>query len=106
EVFGKFKEGKGNFKEEVGNDVKGLLSLYEAAYFIRNGDELLHESLEFAMAKLEPIAEPADSTWASQVKHSRKWPILKGLPIRESRHFMSVYEKTDGHNEAILSLEK
>ncbi|CAN1220388.1 Probable terpene synthase 3 [Linum perenne] len=68
EVFEKFKDEKGTFKEEVGNDVKGLLSLYEASYY--------------------------------------RWPILKGLPIRESRHFMSIYEKVDGHNEAILKLGK
>ncbi|CAN0896953.1 Probable terpene synthase 3 [Linum grandiflorum] len=105
-VFEKFKDEKGDFKEEVGNDVKGLLSLYEAAYFRRNGEELLDEALEFARAKLEPIAESADSPWASQVKHSLKWPILKGLPIRESRHFMTIYQKIDGHSETILKLGK
>ncbi|CAN1222135.1 Probable terpene synthase 3 [Linum grandiflorum] len=67
-VSKKFKDEKGNFKEEVGNDVEGLLSLYEAAYF--------------------------------------RWPILKGLPIRESRHFMSVYEKIESQNGAILRLGK
>ncbi|CAN1222133.1 Probable terpene synthase 3 [Linum grandiflorum] len=106
-VSKKFKDEKGNFKEEVGNDVEGLLSLYEAAYFRRrNGEESLDEALEFARVKLEPIAETADSPWASQVKHSLKWPILKGLPIRESRHFMSVYEKIESQNGAILRLGK
>ncbi|CAN1220393.1 Probable terpene synthase 3 [Linum perenne] len=106
EVFEKFKDEKGTFKEEVGNDVKGLLSLYEASYYRVNGEPLLDEALEFARTKLELIVESENSTWASQVRHSLKWPILKGLPIRESRHFMSIYEKVDGHNEAILKLGK
>ncbi|CAN1220387.1 Probable terpene synthase 3 [Linum perenne] len=105
-VFEKFKDEKGTFKEEVGNDVKGLLSLYEASYYRVNGEPLLDEALEFARTKLELIVESENSTWASQVRHSLKWPILKGLPIRESRHFMSIYEKVDGHNEAILKLGK
>ncbi|CAI0455559.1 unnamed protein product [Linum tenue] len=67
-ALAKFKDEKGYFNEDVSGDVKGLLSLYEAAYY--------------------------------------RWPILKGLPIRESRHFMSIYQQEESHNEAILKLGK
>ncbi|CAN0907152.1 (-)-germacrene D synthase, partial [Linum grandiflorum] len=105
DVLSKFKDGRGNFKEELSTDVKGLLSLYEAAYYRVNEEELLDEALEFTTTHLKPIAKSAGSL-ASKVGHSLKYPILKGLPIAESRHFMSVYQQDENHSEAILKLGK
>ncbi|CAI0455573.1 unnamed protein product [Linum tenue] len=105
-VLEKFKDEKGNFKDDLAGDVKGLLSLYEAAYYRVNGEQVLDEALEFAKTRLGPIAQLEDSPWADRVRHSLKWPILKGLPIRESRLFMSFYQQDDTHNEAILKLGK
>ncbi|CAL1391957.1 unnamed protein product [Linum trigynum] len=105
-VLEKFKDEKGNFKDDLAGDVKGLLSLYEAAYYRVNGEQILDEALEFARTQLGPIARLEDSPWADRVRHSLKWPILKGLPIRESRHFMSFYQQDETHNEAILKLGK
>ncbi|CAN0907153.1 (-)-germacrene D synthase, partial [Linum grandiflorum] len=113
DVLSKFKDGRGNFKEELSTDVKGLLSLYEAAYYRVNEEELLDEALEFTTTHLKPIAKSAGSSptdgplsLASKVGHSLKYPILKGLPIAESRHFMSVYQQDENHSEAILKLGK
>ncbi|CAL1357929.1 unnamed protein product [Linum trigynum] len=105
-ALAKFKDEKGYFKKDVTGDVKGLLSLYEAAYYRVNEEQVLDEALVFARTHLEPITQLEDSPWASQVRHSLKWPILKGLPIRESRHFMSIYQQDERHNEAILKLGK
>ncbi|CAI0455556.1 unnamed protein product [Linum tenue] len=105
-ALAKFKDEKGYFNEDVSGDVKGLLSLYEAAYYRVNEEQVLDEALVFARTHLEPITQLDDSPWASQVRHSLKWPILKGLPIRESRHFMSIYQQEESHNEAILKLGK
>ncbi|CAI0378666.1 unnamed protein product [Linum tenue] len=101
----KFTDEKENFKQDMKNDVRGLLSLYEAAYYRVNGEQILDEALEFAKTHLEPISR-LDSPLGTQVKHSLKWPILKGLPIRESKHFISIYEQDQAHNEAILRLGK
>ncbi|CAI0378698.1 unnamed protein product, partial [Linum tenue] len=88
DVLRNFTDEKENFKQNLKNDVKGLLRLYGAAYYGINGEEILDEALEFARTHLEPISR-LDSPLGTQVKHSLKWPILKGLPIRESKHFMS-----------------
>ncbi|CAI0378675.1 unnamed protein product [Linum tenue] len=104
-VLRKFTDEKGSFKQDLKNDVRGLLSLYEAAYYRINGEQILDEALEFARTHLEPISQ-LDSPLGNQVKHSLKWPILKGLPIRESKHFMSIYQQDQTHNEAILKLGK
>ncbi|CAN0907151.1 (-)-germacrene D synthase, partial [Linum grandiflorum] len=106
DVLSKFKDGRGNFKEELSTDVKGLLSLYEAAYYRVNEEELLDEALEFTTTHLKPIAKYGPLSLASKVGHSLKYPILKGLPIAESRHFMSVYQQDENHSEAILKLGK
>ncbi|CAL1353838.1 unnamed protein product [Linum trigynum] len=105
-VLRKFIDENGNFKQDLKNDARGLLSLYEAAYYrINNGEQILDEALEFARTHLDPISQ-VDSPLGTQVKHSLKWPILKGLPIRESKHFISIYQQDQAHNEVILKLGK
>ncbi|GJW79152.1 E-beta-farnesene synthase 1 [Tanacetum coccineum] len=46
-VFKDFMDEKGNFKEPLCNDAKGLLALYEAAYMRVEGETTLDKALEF-----------------------------------------------------------
>ncbi|WMV34388.1 hypothetical protein MTR67_027773 [Solanum verrucosum] len=47
DVFKKFTEQDGKFKETVTNDVQGLLSLYEASQLRVRDEEILEEALTF-----------------------------------------------------------
>ena len=47
DVFRKFTNNDGNFKESLDGDVLGLLSLYEATYLMTHREELLDEALTF-----------------------------------------------------------
>ncbi|XP_048141823.1 (-)-germacrene D synthase-like isoform X2 [Rhodamnia argentea] len=107
EVFNKFKDSEGNFKESLVTDVRGLLSLYEACHLRCHGDAILEEALPFAITCLESIDEMKESTsLAKQVSHALKQPLRKGLPRLEARHYISLYQEEPSHDDVLLALAK
>ncbi|KAJ8753466.1 hypothetical protein K2173_019865 [Erythroxylum novogranatense] len=47
DTFQKFKDSRGNFKECLLKDVRGMLSLYEAAHLGIRGEDILDEAIAF-----------------------------------------------------------
>lgn len=54
DIFIEFKEVEGSFKASLRNDVKGLLSLYEATYLCTLEDDILDGSLNLQKYILSP----------------------------------------------------
>ncbi|GJN07329.1 hypothetical protein PR202_ga25151 [Eleusine coracana subsp. coracana] len=48
DVFNKFKGEDGMFRNDIANDTRGLLSLYNAAYLLIPGEDELDEAISFA----------------------------------------------------------
>ncbi|KAJ9145893.1 hypothetical protein P3X46_028221 [Hevea brasiliensis] len=105
DVFSKFKDGEGNFKEDLINDVHGLLSLYEASYLSVQGEDILDEALEFTKTHLI-MATQFGSPLADQVSHALRWPIRRGLPRKESRDYFSIYQQDEADIKPLLKLAK
>ncbi|KAL0001770.1 hypothetical protein SO802_015551 [Lithocarpus litseifolius] len=55
DMFNCFKDQKGNFKECLSKDIKGLLSLHEASYLGFEGENLLNEAMEFTTMHLKDL---------------------------------------------------
>ncbi|KAL6314157.1 hypothetical protein AAG906_011899 [Vitis piasezkii] len=91
DVFNKFKDGEGNFKESLTGDLPGLLALYEATHLMVHGEDILEEALAFSTAHLQSMA--TDSTHPLQHKV-------------EARHYISVYQEDGPHNKTLLKLSK
>ncbi|XP_048131346.1 (-)-germacrene D synthase-like [Rhodamnia argentea] len=107
EVFNKFKDSEGNFRESLITDVRGLLSLYEACHLRCHGDSILDEALPFAITHLESIDKSKVSTiLAKQVSHALKQPLHKGFPRLEARHYIPLYQEEPSHDEVLLALAK
>ena len=107
DVFNKFKDKDGEFKESLAVDIPGLLALYEAANLMVHGEETLEEALAFSTAHLKTMSS-TDSTHplAAQVIRALNRPIRKSLTRVEARHCMSVYEKDVSYNKTLLKLAK
>ena len=106
DVFTKFKDGKGSFKEELVDDVKGMLSLYEASFLSVHGEDILDEALAFATTRLESIAVQSNEHLQGRISHALKRPIHKGITVQEAWHYISIYEQDKEHIEALLKLAK
>ncbi|XP_027182173.1 viridiflorene synthase-like [Coffea eugenioides] len=107
DVFQKFVDADGKFKDSLGKDKRGLLNLYEAAHVRTYGDSILEEALTFATTHLKTCgAQLVDSTLAKQVEHALKQPLHKGIPRLEIRHYISIYEEDESNNKLLLRLAK
>ncbi|CAI0409696.1 unnamed protein product [Linum tenue] len=114
DIFKRFKtsdhEGD-ELKQEIVSDVEGMLSLYEAGYLRTHGESILDEAIAFTKPHLAAAAgaedlKLADSTLADRIAHALKWPHRKGMKRVEHHFFISIYEQTQGHDEALLKLAK
>ncbi|XP_042478009.1 (-)-germacrene D synthase-like isoform X2 [Macadamia integrifolia] len=105
-AFNRFKDSKGNFREDLIKDVPGMLCLYEATFLRVHGEDILDEALAFTTTQLKSIVTDLKPPLATQVMHSLKQPPHKGMPRLEARHYISIYQEIETRNETLLKLAK
>ncbi|KAH7572732.1 hypothetical protein JRO89_XS03G0004300 [Xanthoceras sorbifolium] len=108
DIFNKFKDDKGNFKESLRADMSGMLSLYEAAQLMVHGEEdTLEEAIAYTTTHLQSMATHlSNNPLATQILHVLKWPVHKAVPRIETRRYISIYQDDPSHNQALLNLSK
>ncbi|XP_030500449.2 terpene synthase 10-like [Cannabis sativa] len=122
EIFSTCKDERGNFMVCT-NDIKGMLSLYEASfYLVENEDGILEETRETTKKYLEEyiimIMEKQQSLLDQNnnnndndydyelVSHALELPLHWRMLRLESRWFIDVYEKRLDMNPTLLTLAK
>ncbi|KAK4491026.1 hypothetical protein RD792_001747 [Penstemon davidsonii] len=112
-IFEKFTENNGKFKQDLRNDIKGLLSLYEASHVRYHGESILDEAVIFTTACLDEslIGQQDDhliisSPMQKQLKHALEQSIQKGIPRIEARKYINIYEECESKDETLLRLAK
>ncbi|XP_060671921.1 (-)-germacrene D synthase-like isoform X3 [Ziziphus jujuba] len=85
DMFSKFKDAEGKFKESLVDDVRGMLSLYEATHLRVRGEDILDEALAFTTTHLERVASNMSHPLSHEVAHALNRPIRRGLPRLEAR---------------------
>ncbi|KAF3776858.1 Alpha-terpineol synthase [Nymphaea thermarum] len=108
DVFKTFMDEKGRFKNIFAQDVKGLLSLYEASHLGFEGENILEEAMNFAAHHLEESTKVLniDSILARQVAHALELPLSRRMLRSEARNYIDVYERMPGHHSSLLKLAK
>ncbi|KAL3591754.1 hypothetical protein D5086_010394 [Populus alba] len=106
DIFNEFKDGKGNFKDNLIDDVEGLLSLYEASVLGGHGEETLDKALSFCKTHLESAVAHLVSPLADKVSRALKRPLLKGVPKHEQWHHILIYQQDEACPGAVLRLAK
>ncbi|KAJ0974897.1 hypothetical protein J5N97_016862 [Dioscorea zingiberensis] len=107
DVFNRFKDDKGNFKTELSNDLKGLLSLYEAAYLCTPEEDVLDEAIDFTRRHLQSMVKDIEPRLARQVAHALETPSRRRMKRLEARLYISIYEEdVDARNDVVLELAK
>nr|XP_051209489.1 alpha-copaene synthase-like [Lolium perenne] len=106
DMFGKFMNGRGSFSEEITNEAKGLLGLYNAAFLSVHGEPELEEAMSFARYHLESMRGELNSPLKEQVKRSLDIPLPRTYRRLETLHYFSEYEQEEGQNSILLELAK
>ncbi|KAL4619299.1 hypothetical protein ACB092_06G069000 [Castanea dentata] len=104
DVFNKFKDEDGQFKESLTNNVEGMLAFYEATHLRVHGEDILDEALEFTATHLKSTASLIGNPLAAQITRALKQPLHKGIPRLEARRYISIYEQNASHNKVLLKL--
>ncbi|CAN1794066.1 Valencene synthase [Linum perenne] len=108
DVFEKYKTKQGGFKNEIADDIEGMLSLYEAAYLRteHDGDRILDKAIEFTRTHLMAKVDQMESPLAKRVNHSLDLPLRKGVQRVEHQFYISIYGDIKGHDPTLLKLAK
>lgn len=106
DMFRQFTDSIGEFNETLINDARGMLSLYEAAYFRVGGEDILDKALVFTKKQLSYALPNLTNPLKEQVTHALKQPIRTGLTRLEARAYMTFYEQDDTHDKVLLEFAK
>ncbi|WVZ03704.1 hypothetical protein V8G54_024510 [Vigna mungo] len=107
DVFCKFKDKAGKFKERIVNDVEGMLSLYEASQLRFHGEEILEEAYSFTLIELtKSLTNKLSPFLSGLVHHSIGQALRKGMPRLEARYYISFYQQDPSHDECLLTFAK
>lgn len=106
EVFDKFKNRDGNFKEGLTKDAEGLLSLFEASHYGMQCETDLEAAKDFCVEHLKSRIGKMEIKLAQQVQQSLECPIRWRMPRLEARNFIDLYEWDSAKHPLLLELAK
>ncbi|KAG6466402.1 hypothetical protein ZIOFF_075802 [Zingiber officinale] len=106
DVFNKFKDEEGNFMSTLNEDVKGLLSLYNAAYLRIHGEYILDEAILFTKNRLASLLDELKQPLVILVSHFLETPLCRGNKRLLARKYIPIYQEEERRNEAILEFAK
>nr|WDY79046.1 geraniol synthase [Actinidia chinensis] len=105
-VFQKFTDHNGKFKESLSKDINGMLSLHEASYLGSHGEDILSNAMEFTETRLKqsiPIMAPE---FGSQVLQALELPRHFRMERLEARRFIEEYSGESDQSSCLLELAK
>ncbi|GAB2252434.1 hypothetical protein Droror1_Dr00005281 [Drosera rotundifolia] len=119
DVFFKFLDNDGKFKQTLVSDLKGIISLYEAAHVRIRGERILDEALIFTTQHLKHLTAAANNPdldrdnsnlhqprLMKQVELALEYPMHYIIPRLEARRFISIYDEDETKDEALLRFAK
>ena len=99
-------DNEGSFRKSLGDDLDGLLSLYEATHLRVQGEAILDDALNFTTSKLQSMLPRLSPYLAKQVGDTLYRPLRKRVPRLETRNYLSSYEQDRKHSEVLLHFAK
>ncbi|KAJ4703836.1 +limonene synthase [Melia azedarach] len=108
EMLNNFKDEKREFKSCPGNDCKGILALYEAAYLLVEEEKnIFHDAINFTTAYLKEYVKHNNNEHLSTlVNHAMELPLHWRMLRLEARWFIDFYERAPDMNPILLEFAK
>ncbi|XP_043692889.1 alpha-terpineol synthase, chloroplastic-like [Telopea speciosissima] len=106
-LFNHLKDEAGNFIASYLDDVKGVLSLYEASHLAVEGENILDEAKGLTRTALEIKIKCNMESWlAKQVNHALELPLHWRMPWLEARWYIDIYHKKENSIPTLIELAK
>ncbi|XP_054817635.1 terpene synthase 10-like [Prosopis cineraria] len=104
EIFTSFQDEKRNF---VWDDIKGMLSLYEASFHSMEGETILEEARDFCSIHLKQfVKENKDSEISIMISHALELPLHWRIPRLEAPWFIDLFQRRSNNNDVSPALIK
>ncbi|TVU19423.1 hypothetical protein EJB05_35571, partial [Eragrostis curvula] len=91
DVFDKFRDGARKFSQSLNNDVRGLLSLYNAAHMATPFEEILDQAIVFTRQHLEAAKGKLRPPMSEQVTRALDIPLPRFMPRLEAVYYISEW---------------
>ncbi|KAL8158696.1 hypothetical protein V2J09_000233 [Rumex salicifolius] len=91
------------FKEEVANDIHGILELYDACYVRVHGEDILEKALPLTISILN---KTTNTSLEERITHALQMPLHKRAVRYDCVHYMQVYEEDDLLHKSLLKFAK
>ncbi|XP_019155649.1 PREDICTED: terpene synthase 10-like [Ipomoea nil] len=110
EVFDCFMDGRrSRFNVNLGQDIKGLLNLYEASFLSKEGETTLEMAKNFSAKHLKRVAYDQnlnDPNLLALVQHALEVPLHWRVPRLEATFFINSYQGKPTSDPILLELAK
>ncbi|KAK9001203.1 hypothetical protein V6N11_082991 [Hibiscus sabdariffa] len=107
DAFSSFLDQNGSFKESLVEDVKGMLSLYEASYYGFEGENLMDQAMVFTRMHLNKVPRAnMNKSLAEQLNHALELPLNRRMERLEARWTIESYSRRRDVNQIALELAK
>lgn len=106
DVFSHLIDEEGSFRLNLTEDVKGMVSLYEASQLCLEGENILDEAKKFTVKHLSALKEYEEVWLAKEVNCALELPLHHRMPRLEARRYIDVYEEKDNMIPVVLQLAK
>lgn len=104
-MFSRFKDKSGNFMESLKEDIKGILSLYEASFLALEGENLLDEAKAFTSSHLQSLNEEKIGKKLTElVNHALELPLHRRTQRLEALWSIESYREREDANKTLLEL--
>ncbi|KAL9455762.1 hypothetical protein AB3S75_005061 [Citrus x aurantiifolia] len=106
-----FMDEKGKFKSCLGDDIKGILALYEAAYLlVEDESNIFNEAINFTTTHLKEYVKHTnnddDGYLSTLVEHALELPLHWRMVRLEARWFIDMYQRGPDVNQVLVELAK
>ncbi|XP_022971751.1 terpene synthase 10-like [Cucurbita maxima] len=106
DVFNNFEETK-NFSTGLYQDLNGMVSLYEASFLCKEGENILEAAKHFTINYLEKYTRSCkDEYEASIIRHALELPLHWRISRLEARWFIDIYQRKVDMNPILLEIAK
>ncbi|RVW58704.1 (3S,6E)-nerolidol synthase 1, chloroplastic [Vitis vinifera] len=105
DVLNNFKNKEGKFKQNLREDIRGLMGLYEASQ-LSIGEDILEEAGNFSSLLLNACLQHLDRHQAAVVKNTLEHPHHKSLARFMTKNFLTDFQGTNGWINALQELAK
>ncbi|KAB1201252.1 (3S,6E)-nerolidol synthase 1 [Morella rubra] len=106
DIFENFKDEDGNFKNELSEDINGLMALYEASHLSIEGEDILDQAGIFSEQLLNAWKRHLDYNHVKVVGNTLGHPYHKSVARFMAKNFFGDYPSTNGWFNGLQQLAK